>query len=710
MRKIFAAFIFITAAAIAGAEKVNFFLEPAYGNEKLKVSLNWDEKWLSESSFEYNHDLARIACVLSESSYADVLESPDDNQMLKNYLAMGIKKSDVEFHYDIDYNAPILRNNQAACSFASKKSGDSTLVFVTIRGTPSEAHEWVSNINISDTYRTADEIHEGFFYTSTEIHRALIYYLLIKKIDPENCRFLITGHSRGGSVANLLAETLCDEDYFQKGGIYVYTFAAPNVSTTDKVSDDQYKFIWNIVNPEDLIPTVPPCRGGWQFKKFGNTLSFVSSWTCADDFYEKKFLPGVNEVFRKFFDRDYCPFKTGTFIPSVFTRGLTDFYSTVGGYYSSRVNISKKIENVFFNMFPSASRNSVDEVSTEENSSKIMQFLGEMLNKRTNGLLDYSALAFSDMHSCKTYLSFMLAFDKDELFTDKGCSQLVIRGNCECAVFDKNGKVLVRMLDGMLQFSSITLPIGAMYVPGITVIGFPSNADFTVAIYKDSIFPTYVPVVLEQYDSAGYFTGEEISKNFFPHKGIVYKIKGGKIFTEKKTIDSMKVRFKEARYVVKTGDLKPDDVFRIQPEINFNSDFNFGFGVRLGSRNIYGSLLAGHSITDLGESIDLFTGVGHQTTLYGWLLFDTELYAKTSIAVEEPDTGSRFNIVPETRLSLVYRPFHRFQFFTGCILDFHINGFNDGAFDSSSRTKTLGSIEVNDRFSIVPSISIGMRF
>ena len=248
MKKIIAALVFIAAASVAGAEKVNFFLDPAYGDEKVKVSLDWEDKWLFESSFDYNHDLARIACVLSEASYAEVLENPSGNQMLKNYEALGIKKDDVEFHYDIDYDAPILRNNQAACSFASKKSGNSTFIFVTIRGTPSEAHEWVSNINISDTSRATEEIHEGFFYTTAEIHRELIYYLLRKRIDPDSCRFLITGHSRGGSVANLLAETLCDEGYFKKDSIYVYTFAAPNVSTADKVSDERYRFIWNIVN------------------------------------------------------------------------------------------------------------------------------------------------------------------------------------------------------------------------------------------------------------------------------------------------------------------------------------------------------------------------------------------------------------------------------------------------------------------------------
>ncbi|MBP5251031.1 MAG: lipase family protein, partial [Treponema sp.] len=397
----------------AFSERIKFSLDTETGEEEtvVTVPLEWNEKWISGGTSEtYNHELARVACVLSDSAYCDV--EGTTRSLVSNYVSLGVKKSDIELHYDINYDAPIIGNNQAAHSFANVhlKNGKD-LVFIVIRGTTRNANEWISNINISDTSRTAQEIHEGFYYTELEIHKELIYYLLTHKLSPENTSFLITGHSRGGAVANLLGQHMSDEGYFSKENIYVYTFAAPNIASKKNYEGRDYNFIWNIVNPEDVVPTVPPCREGWDYNKPGHMLSLFSYWTVTPGLYEKEYLPKINSWFNKFCARDYYPFKIGTFIPSIITRGLTGFYETVDGYYASRLRVSKKIESLFWKLFPAKGKElDVDEESGS--ASRLFDKLAATFNEQTNGLLDYSAFAFSDMHSCKTYLSFMLSFDE----------------------------------------------------------------------------------------------------------------------------------------------------------------------------------------------------------------------------------------------------------------------------------------------------------
>ncbi|MBP5250951.1 MAG: hypothetical protein J6Z17_00895, partial [Treponema sp.] len=434
-----------------------------------------------------------------------------------------------------------------------------------------------------------------------------------------------------------------------------------------------------------------------------------SYWTVTPGLYEKEYLPKINSWFNKFCARDYYPFKIGTFIPSIITRGLTGFYETVDGYYASRLRVSKKIEGLFWKLFPARGKElDVDEESGS--ASRLFDKLAATFNEQTNGLLDYSAFAFSDMHSCKTYLSFMLSFDEKTVFSDLGSSQIVLRGNYDCAVFNSKGDVVVRVLDGILQFSSIRVPVGAMYVPGVTVIGLPANDDFTVVISNDSLLPTIISVAVEHYDSASYLVESFHRINMYPHRGMVYTFSAGKITLSQTEVNDKKIRSKPARRLADAGGLNPGDVFRIQPEINFNSDFNFGYGMRFGTRKLYAGFLLGHSVTDLGQSVDLSLGGGHQESLYGGIMFDMEAYSKITCALSKPEEVSRFNLVPELRLSLVYKPFHRVQFFAGGVFDFKIKDFNTGAFVSDVRSKNLGTIEINDKVSIVPSINVGLRF
>jgi hypothetical protein len=77
---------------------------------------------------------------------------------------------------------------------------------------------------------------------------------------------LVTGHSRGAAIANLLGAHFEDNPAYTS---YTYTFATP-YSTTDP-NAESYQTVFNVTNSDDLIAYMP--LSAWGFKKYGKTLS-----------------------------------------------------------------------------------------------------------------------------------------------------------------------------------------------------------------------------------------------------------------------------------------------------------------------------------------------------------------------------------------------------------------------------------------------------
>lgn len=733
--------IFLSSALFSETVVLPINAEETGYDEPVDIPFEWNEKWFGEKSPEnYNHGLARISAALSEVAYVNQKVDPNLNQLKNVYKKLGFSEADMEFHYDIDYNASGVGKDQAAFSFATKDinsaKGRRSLVILTIRGTPMSAPEWISNVNVADSTHSSVALHEGFFYTQTIIQKALIYFLLKKRIDPDSTYFLITGHSRGAALSNLIGANLADQGYFPTENIYVYTFAAPNVSQEDKVRDSKYNFIWNIVNPEDIVPIVPLNRkdkkSEWNFGKFGQTKVFASYWNTEKTVYEQNYIPRINNYFSKIMRRDYYPFKTGTYIPSIVTRLLSDLYPTIKDYYDAPISLRKQAEKIFYKIYPEESEEiesfeveknteldlenvSDDKIIDAEKKAKknrsVFTAIGNSINKKTGGFVDYSEFAFFDMHCASNYLSWLVALNEDEIYSDQKSSRILIKGAYECAVFDSDENVVLRIVDGIPKLNSIKIPVIAVPFVYGTVIGFPSNQNYSVVIYKDSLLPTFVPLKIEHYDAEGYVTDVCPKKYIYPHKGITYSFVVGEQTLQEKVVPAEKNKSETAKNLVKIAKLKQQDVFRIQPEFSVDTDGFFEGGVRIGSRAVHGMILTGQSLTDLGKSVDLNFGVGHEETLISRILLDFSAYGKFIWAFSDIKNGDhRFNFVPEARISLEFKPFRRMSAFVSGVFDFHIMNFNDTAFYEEVRNNNFGSVPFSDKFDIHPSVRFGIRF
>jgi len=116
-------------------------------------------------------------------------------------------------------------------------------------------------------------------------------------------KFIITGHSRGGAVANLLAvEMNFNSLYFDRNNIYTYTFASPRTVTIfSAASNPIHGNIFNIVNRRDVVTSLPPNRTtgptrSLRWARYGLSLTFASRGDAHS--MENTYLPMVlNNVF-----------------------------------------------------------------------------------------------------------------------------------------------------------------------------------------------------------------------------------------------------------------------------------------------------------------------------------------------------------------------------------------------------------------------------
>lgn len=159
------------------------------------------------------------------------------------------------------------------------------LYAVAVRGTV-QLREWASNFDagsLSEDFnnQTGEHIewlntnhHKGFDVAARRVVEQLDKY--IAQYDEEDKdvakTLLVTGHSRGAAVSNLVGKEFEDRYNSSENAIkpYTYTFGTPNVSMESDEKLSSYTTIFNIVNDDDLVPSVP--LNSWGYKRYGKDI------------------------------------------------------------------------------------------------------------------------------------------------------------------------------------------------------------------------------------------------------------------------------------------------------------------------------------------------------------------------------------------------------------------------------------------------------
>jgi len=188
---------------------------------------------------EYNHNLATFAAELSAFAYLPTADFFDEY----NNLGLRLVR---RFNYGVD-DINLLNAQRVAHSIAHKEvisNGERrNLIVVSIRGTVDNA-EWVSNF-LGQQW--------DFYAATLDVARNFDNYVNVYVNENglrSNDIVLVTGHSRGGAVANRLGASLPNA--------YVYTFASPNSLLPLTAPVTPSRNVSNILNRNDAVTWVPP--------------------------------------------------------------------------------------------------------------------------------------------------------------------------------------------------------------------------------------------------------------------------------------------------------------------------------------------------------------------------------------------------------------------------------------------------------------------
>mgnify|MGYP002517040755 FL=1 len=262
------------------------------------VTATFDPKWLTKSTNIYNHELAQFNMALASVAYCE--DDGDEYKTLrnKNYYdaltALGFKVDGGEYCLKLaqdNRGGPTKKEDSQTIHYylASNKykivDSEMDVVILTLRGT--KGNEWYDNFDI-DLHNVGEDkgkncrVHDGFNNGASAVKKALKEYIRVNNLT-SNTKIIITGHSRGAAVTNLLAAQLGEEENMFKGregdqhkaDVFAYAYACPNTVTRAETLKKNYDNIFNFVNPQDFVTKVVPST--WGFGRYGTTYVFPSS-------------------------------------------------------------------------------------------------------------------------------------------------------------------------------------------------------------------------------------------------------------------------------------------------------------------------------------------------------------------------------------------------------------------------------------------------
>lgn len=163
------------------------------------------------------------------------------------------------------------------------------VIVVSMRGTDGTNEEWSSNFDIgadtseyyaatgaSHPYWKNKQHHKGFDVAANRALEKINVYI-DQYVNPYAKKsILITGHSRGAAIANILGKHFEEQEDYRA---YTYTFATPRTTTAANAAS--YQTIFNVDNTDDIISYMP--LDSWGFTKYGKTTAI-----CVEDYYENE--------------------------------------------------------------------------------------------------------------------------------------------------------------------------------------------------------------------------------------------------------------------------------------------------------------------------------------------------------------------------------------------------------------------------------------
>ena len=427
------------------------------------IDVSFNKNLFFKSSASYDHDIATLCSQMLLEGY--IAEDHGAADLTKSLSSLGF--DNIEMNLDAGRD----QMNYFIASKHIKKSGETyDLIFVGCIGSWHE--QWNSNFDPkgheSDTDYAASDTsyqynHYGFNDAKNYIYNKLKEYINAKGFSKSNTKILLTGHSRGAATANLLAAKLIDytniNEIVSPENLFTYTFATPNCTKDNKVSDPQYSRIFNIVLPTDFVTKVLPAA--WRYGRYGTTytLPSVNNDKHYYTYYNKmkKYYDIVNQATSQ--STQYNVYLQGEKPVYDIINTMTENISGLDDYYYKDFKSGLRGTMTPYKFIQAGLCNYVNKTGNEDSAKKVMEnaLLGSGLYRSIALFFGYSggfATSFQDNHKMETYCAFMMGLSSKEV-TDgryrKGYKGIV---NCpvDVEVIDKStGEVVGRIVNNVVD-------------------------------------------------------------------------------------------------------------------------------------------------------------------------------------------------------------------------------------------------------------------
>lgn len=195
--------------------------------------------------------------------------------------------------YDNSSFAFSIDSNDVTSFFIGHLEIENSQVFFVEFFFTSNGQEWASNLDVgvnnSDYMKSKDEHpewsdtdnHKGFDVTTNRAIKLVEEYCTQYQVSDKEKIFYITGHSRGATIADMLAYKITP-----RYKTFAYTFCAPNNTFSNKANSMHN--IFNFTNTDDIVTNLPSTNVG--AKVYGQRITY--SMSAHLDFWNTK-APGI---------------------------------------------------------------------------------------------------------------------------------------------------------------------------------------------------------------------------------------------------------------------------------------------------------------------------------------------------------------------------------------------------------------------------------
>lgn len=294
--------------------------------KKVYTASGFDYSLLSSESCKYSHRLAEFSSLLTMTAYnlLDKNRSTENSGMKKSLVSMGMENSEIIVDTKSSEVDVVMADREM-------KSGRRKYRLVILCLVGSHHGQWYDNFDCGP-----GDIHRGFAECRDFVLGRLDKYLEKNCADAGKMKFLITGHSRGGAVAGLVAKNLIDSKKYAKASdIYTYAFASPAYCRSADTADKKYSGIFNILNSEDFVTRCMPAE--WGYGRYGVSY-FIPD--CRNSAGYKNILRNMNTFYSVFTGgMKFTPYRNGPDTVGRLIDTLADNVHSVEEYYGKKFRI-----------------------------------------------------------------------------------------------------------------------------------------------------------------------------------------------------------------------------------------------------------------------------------------------------------------------------------------------------------------------------------